>query len=118
MRKILDFLNAGYGHGWLIAGSLVIFFLLVWADHVRAGVYALPGHEVASFECRQQAEGVRSVAESRDQGGSIGSWLNVSPAQAWADLVVYIWDHPGTPSDLFALSYGQCMAGRWHRDPA
>ena len=116
-RRILDFLNHSGGYGWFLLGCWVVFGLLL-AREARADVYALPGHETASFECRQIAEGVRVLAESRDQGGSIGYWLSVDESAAWRELVVYIWDHPADPAYLFALYYGQCMAWRWANDPA
>lgn len=72
---------------------------------------ALQASESRSYACRQYAEGVRSVAESRDQGGSIGSWLSVAEAQAWADLVVSVWDTDASPSELFALHYAECVRG-------
>lgn len=84
--------------------------------------YSIPGHaysnhdamqasESRSYACREYAEGVRTVAESRDQGGSLAAWLNVAEAQAWADLVVSVWDTDASPSDLFALHYAECVRG-------
>lgn len=72
---------------------------------------ALQASESRSYACREYAEGVRSVAESRDQGGSLAAWLNVAEAQAWADLVVSVWDTDASPSDLFALHYAECVRG-------
>ena len=61
--------------------------------------------------CHEEAQGVRLLADSRDQGGSIGAWLNVADSTAWRELVASVWDSGRSPLELYAVTYAGCMAG-------
>lgn len=98
-----------------VAFGLALVAFGIGMVQVRAQAYsnhdAMQASESRSYACREYAEGVRTVAESRDQGGSLAAWLSVAEAQAWADLVVSVWDTTDSPSDLFALHYAECVRG-------
>lgn len=97
---------------WVAGATLLLGSLGPWAwAEAYSNHDAMQASETRSYACREYAEGVRTVAESRDQGGSLAAWLSVAEAQAWADLVVSVWDTTDSPSDLFALHYAECVRG-------
>lgn len=110
-RRVIDGAVRNFKLGLVLAVLLGIGVGYSIPGHAYSNHDAMQASESRSYACRVYAEGVRTVAESRDQGGSLAAWLNVAEAQAWADLVVSVWATDARPSDLFALHYAECVRG-------
>ena len=99
--------------GWV----RVVFLagLLVWASSLlpaHAQEQAMRANEDASIACRYIAHSVRTIADSRDQGGSLGHWLSVSPDKEWKALVIQVWSSDLSATAIGWKAYTQCMLQR------